>query len=99
MNRYYIYKKSGQTGIVRYWDRRIGMWTKWLDNCCYYDTERGVNRIYNKLTKSLHFGEKDIIGWKLVNQTDEPEETRTEYCYRMGFDMQPRVCATNPKRG
>ena len=85
MIRYYIYKKSKATGIVRYWDRREGMWSKWFNNCCYYDTERGVNRIYNKLTKTLTFN--DVIGWELVNQTDEPEETRTEYCYRMGFDM------------
>ena len=47
--KYYIYKKSKATEIVRYWDRKKGMWSKWFSNDCYYNTDQGVNRIYNKL--------------------------------------------------
>lgn len=62
--RFYIYKKSKLTGIVRYWDRRQGMWSKWFNSSCHYDTERGVNRIYNKLTKKM--GVNDVIGWQVM---------------------------------
>jgi len=64
--RYYIYKESKQTGIVRYWNRREGMWSKWFSNDCYYDTERGVNRIYKKLTKNM--GLNDVIGWQAMER-------------------------------
>ena len=62
--RYYIYNKSKLTGIVRYWDRRQGMWSKWFNRGCHYNTEIGVKRIYNKLINDMNFD--DVIGWKAM---------------------------------
>ena len=76
--KYYIYKKSKATEIVRYWDRRKGMWSKWFSNDCYYNTNQGVNRIYNKLMETFHKLElRQKMDTTIYNGEEKNNETRT----------------------